>query len=511
MKVAGGIAEYDPFHRGHAYHLAQTRRATGADFVVIALAGDFVQRGGPAMFGQSLRSRMALSCGADLVISLPYPFSCASARDYASRAVAQFAAMECMDFLSFGCEIPAAYPSDKTGGTESEACRSGVSAETEAEAYRSAERDDIEDPSGSQVSADVSHRRPDSRLLSDLRRAAHILTAEPEAFRAALKAGLRQGLTFPAAQQEALLAADPGLASLNLSSPNLILGLEYLKALEASGAGIEPVLIPRVGAGHDQAAAPAGPETCGTAEAVYSETIACGPPEAPSSATEASDPSGFLSASAIRAMLREDRSISDAAAAAVPEAVLPLLEDALCRKYSVSPDDLLLPLLLRLSGLSREDLEGVFDLPPALAARIAKSDKTAGSFSAYAQSLKTRDITEARVRRALVHALLETSENDMALYKDPSALYVRVLGFRKSAAPLLARLKETCTVPLITSPAQALSAQGEEALPPAAAALLRAELAAAERYRTLQLVRAGGGASDDLKPWLRRPLVILDA
>ena len=66
MKIAGIIAEYNPFHTGHAYHIQKTRELTGADYIIVVLSGDFVQRGEVAVFSKYLRTKMALLCGADL-------------------------------------------------------------------------------------------------------------------------------------------------------------------------------------------------------------------------------------------------------------------------------------------------------------------------------------------------------------------------------------------------------------------------------------------------------------
>ena len=71
MKVAGIIAEYNPFHKGHQYHIEETRKQTGADYVIAVMSGDYVQRGEPAIADKYMRTRMALSGGADLVIEMP--------------------------------------------------------------------------------------------------------------------------------------------------------------------------------------------------------------------------------------------------------------------------------------------------------------------------------------------------------------------------------------------------------------------------------------------------------
>ena len=104
MKVTGIIAEYNPFHTGHLYHLNQARKLTGADFIVVAMSGDFVQRGGPAIFDKYTRAEMALACGADLVLELPSPFAVSSAEDFASCGVALLDRLGTVDFLCFGSE-----------------------------------------------------------------------------------------------------------------------------------------------------------------------------------------------------------------------------------------------------------------------------------------------------------------------------------------------------------------------------------------------------------------------
>ena len=79
MKVNGIIAEYNPFHNGHKYQLEESARLTGADYTVVVISGNFVQRGVPALLNKHVRTEMALSCGADLVLELPAVYACSSA------------------------------------------------------------------------------------------------------------------------------------------------------------------------------------------------------------------------------------------------------------------------------------------------------------------------------------------------------------------------------------------------------------------------------------------------
>ncbi len=86
--VVGIIAEYNPFHNGHAFHIQEAKRLCNASYCVVVMSGDFVQRGAPAVFDKYSRTFMALSSGADLVVEMPPAFALASAEDFAFCGVA---------------------------------------------------------------------------------------------------------------------------------------------------------------------------------------------------------------------------------------------------------------------------------------------------------------------------------------------------------------------------------------------------------------------------------------
>lgn len=206
MKTTAIIAEYNPFHNGHAYHMELSRKITEADYVVVVMSGDYVQRGVPAIFNKYERTKMALLAGADLVLELPVAYACGSAEYFARGAVSLLNNLGVVDFLSFGSE------------------------------------------SGSP---------------SDFQRLARILAEEPGSYRQSLKEGLKSGLSFPAARKEALLQYCCTRASENpftlnelnefLSKPNNILGLEYCRALYQQHSAIEPITILRSGSGYHEA------------------------------------------------------------------------------------------------------------------------------------------------------------------------------------------------------------------------------------------------------------------
>ena len=191
MKTAGIIAEYNPFHEGHLYHITKTREK--AKRVVAVMSGSFVQRGEPAVLDKWTRARAALLCGADMVIELPSLFSSASAEDFAAAGIKLLSDTGVVDSLSFGSEA------------------------------------------GS---------------LPGLLRIAEILASESKAYKAALKSALSEGLSYPAARERAL-AAFPGADAELLKMPNNILAAEYLKSLLKLGSPMAPMTIPRAGAGYN--------------------------------------------------------------------------------------------------------------------------------------------------------------------------------------------------------------------------------------------------------------------
>lgn len=196
MKVTGIIAEYNPFHNGHQYQITQAKKQADADYVVVVMSGDFVQRGAPALIDKYTRTRMALSCGADLVLELPVLWACASAEYFAQAGIALLDCLGIVDSVCFGCETP------------------------------------------------------DSDSFFRL---ADYLSKEPDSYRLALTDFLKSGINYPKARTMALRSSMPNFTDELeeiLNSPNNILGLEYYKALTRRQSLIEPLPILRIGKGY---------------------------------------------------------------------------------------------------------------------------------------------------------------------------------------------------------------------------------------------------------------------
>ena len=103
MKATGLIVEYNPFHNGHLYHLKQSLKQSQGDVLIVVMSGHFTQRGEPAVINKWERTKMALANGADLVIELPYVFSCQHADLFAKGAVSILTQIHANDLI-FGSE-----------------------------------------------------------------------------------------------------------------------------------------------------------------------------------------------------------------------------------------------------------------------------------------------------------------------------------------------------------------------------------------------------------------------
>ncbi len=194
MKIAGIVAEYNPFHNGHADHITMTRdpRLADATHVVAVMSGNFVQRGEPALFHKTDRVQAALAGGVDLVLELPLPWVLTSAEGFAFGGISLLHALGCVDILSFGSEC---------GDLEA------------------------------------------------LEQAAAVM--EDERYLSIVRGRMEYGGTAAEAYQFAMQEVGGTRAARLLATPNNVLGLEYLKALHRLQSPILPFTVERQGAAHD--------------------------------------------------------------------------------------------------------------------------------------------------------------------------------------------------------------------------------------------------------------------
>lgn len=189
-KVLGIIAEYNPFHNGHLYHLENSKKLTKCKYTIAIISGNFTQRGSTSIIDKWEKTKMALLNGIDLVIELPILYSISSSENFADGAIKILNSLGIIDYISFGSEIG---------------------------------------------------------NIDILDKIANVLLLEPNEYKITLSQELKKGFSFPKARENALLKYfnDSNTYSNILSNPNNILGIEYLKALKKYQSTIEPISIPR--------------------------------------------------------------------------------------------------------------------------------------------------------------------------------------------------------------------------------------------------------------------------
>ena len=443
MKTVGIIAEYNPFHRGHAYHLQKAKELADADYAVVVLSGDFVQRGGPAIVDKYLRAEMALRSGADLVLELPISYATGSAEAFAQGAVSVLEAVGCVDALCFGSEA---------GG------------------------------------------------LSALLSYARLFEEEPPAYRELLKETLRQGFSFPAARSRAAEEyrnlterilpccaddADCRRSASLLEEPNNILGVEYCRALIRRSSSIRPLTLPRRSSGyHDLSLDAEMASASAIRQALFQAYEAY---KTGNSGEAEAGGAGTLLPASLENQL--------------PPASRRLLAAALASYGPVRLNDFSSILSYQLLTLSRKKLSGFQDVGEDLAARMENCRFQFTTAEAFADLLKTRQLTHTRVTRALCHILLGLTQADLGARKAAGwPVYLRALGFRESARPLLAEIKKRSACPLLVKAADASSV-----LPPEQLALFEQDVSAAHVYEAVKENRRGGAP---IHEYTRSPIVV---
>jgi len=399
MKTVGIVTEYNPFHKGHQYHIETSKNITGADYCVAVMSGNFVQRGDPAIIHKWARTRSALECGADIVVEIPVHYATSSAEFFSMASIALLNNTGIVDAVCFGSEI-----------------------------------------------GDIK----------DLDAIASILAKEPIDFKEVLAEYLKQGLNFPTARAKALIEYLPNLnIEKVINSPNNILGIEYLKALKRLGSNITPYTIKRIGSGyHDE------------------DTSA-----------------SIASATAIRKQLKLDLENKESLKQMLPEAAYYELNKSIIKdKCSpIFPDDLLSLLRFKLLTLSPKELKKVLDITEGLENRILSSIMNAKTMEELLDTLMTKRYTRTKINRALLHILLDIDKKSFIVFnRNGYAQYIRVLGFKERARPLMKKMKEQASIPIIGN-----IKSSEKKLTSLQKKMLSDEIKATDIYNTIVLSKYG--------------------
>lgn len=348
-KVLGIIAEYNPFHNGHLYHLNKSKELSKADYSIAVIGGNFTQRGEPAIIDKWSRARMALLNGVDLVLELPVLYATSSAENFAYGAIKILDSLGIVDDLYFGAE-----------------------------------------------NANI-------HILNDF---AEILYKEPKKYKNLLAEELNKGLSFPSARENALMSyLGNARQYVNvLSSPNNILGIEYLKALKKTKSLINPIALDRTGVYHNQIE--------------FSDNMASG--------------------TAIRNSINMNL-LSDT------EPLMPKTSYSIIKKASKDGHivfDLSAyekEIIFSLRKMSVDNIANLQDVSEGLENLIKKAANSCNNLKDLINSIVSKRYTKTRIQRILLYSLLGITKKDIMLSKK-TVPYARILGYNQNGKFLISEI-----------------------------------------------------------------------
>ena len=344
------ISEYNPFHNGHAYQISQVRKKFEGAKIISVMSGSFTQRGTPSLLDKWTKARLAVNGGCDLVLELPFTSAVRSAQDFARGAIQLISKLEIVDAISFGAETS------------------------------------------------------DLRQLKD---AAKIFDSKN--FSAQIKSQMSQGISYAAAVTK-ILSAATNVDEKIFRQPNTILAIEYLRALPKN---IEPISIPRIGAGYN--------------DLTLSEK--------------------FSSATAIRQAVCEKIPAWEKISKSVNEQTLAELQAA---KVNGLPDEkfLLRPLLTKILTTPLDDLKKIYGMREGLENRLIAAAKSAKTFDELVNSMSNKRYPISRVKRLLLHLMMNLTEEK--IFELGDADFVRILAFNDVGKILIKKIRESSSLPIVT-------------------------------------------------------------
>lgn len=360
-KVLGIVAEYNPFHNGHLYHLEKSKKDTNSNYTVAIMSGNFTQRGSTSLIDKWSKAEAAIQCGVDLVIELPVLYAISSAENFAEGAIKILDSLKVVDSISFGAET-----------------------------------------------ADI-------KILDQC---ADVLLQEPRGYKTLLSHELKKGFSYPKARENALMMYLNDIRKFAnvLSSPNNILGIEYLKALKKLKSNIQPVTIPRYEAGYN--------------DLTYTGNIA--------------------SSTAIRNMIKNNG--FNVLQNLMPSPSYATLVQNL-KAGHVVPDISVFDkeIIYVLRKMTTSEIAELPDVSEGLEFAIKNAANSCNSVIEFLDIIKSKRYTTTRLQRILLYALLGVTKKDMALSKKIQP-YVRVLGLNKKGKFLISEIaKANPKLEIITS------------------------------------------------------------
>lgn len=368
MRVGIIIAEYNPFHNGHRLQIEKFKMDHGITHLVIIMSGNFVQRGAPAIIDKFSRADTAIENGANLVLELPAYFATQGAELFARGAMLVTKSMGVGDVLYFGSESGEISP-----------------------IY--------------EIASAIVHRRDEYESI--------------------LRENISGDIPFARSREIAVGKLVGKNVSHIISSPNNILGIEYIKESIRLGMDLEFETIKR--------------------NTDYSST--------------SSDDSRFISATAARKMILEKEadleSILNRLSPYMPEESINSLIGAVRGGAIFLDEDSFTDELIHTVFLNQYDLEKYFEVSEGLGHSIYRVARESKSVSEMVDKISSKRISRARARRMLNNIILDVKKSDIEDVKKITSLpYIRVLAFDEGAREIFKRIKQNSEVSIVTSPAK---------------------------------------------------------
>ena len=352
-KVLGIIAEYNPFHNGHLYHLNKSKELTNSNYTIAVIGGNFTQRGDTSIINKWDKAKMALDNGIDLVIELPVLYAISSAENFADGAIKILNSLGIVDYISFGSE---------------------------------------------------------TNDIDNLEKIATILSDEPDEYRKILNSELTSGISFPVARENALkkyLGIPANDTTLPISSPNNILGIEYIKALKKYKSNIKPISIERYKTEYNNLE--------------HKNNIA--------------------SATAIRELIKNKN--YEELQNLLPQSSYNILKKQIQSQNIIT--DLSCfekEIIYTLRKMTIDEIAELPDVSEGLENVIKKASNSSSNLSQLLDTIKSKRYTRARLQRILLYALLGITKKDIKISRKINP-YIRVLGFNENGKKLLSKISKT--------------------------------------------------------------------
>lgn len=357
MGIVGLIAEYNPFHNGHKYHIEMSKVVTKSDYCVVVMSGSFTQSGNIAIYDKFTRAKLAVTYGADLVLELPTIFANSSSRYFALGAVNLLDKLGIVDSICFGCE---------------------------------------------------------SEDINILKEIVEITEKNEERIWNDIQAYLKSGISFAVARQQALSNYLSSNQLENISLPNNILAIEYLKALSDLNSNIQPYSIKR--------------EMSDFNEIILNNNSY-----------------NFTSATSIRNSIKSDK------LRLLNKYMPPLVYKVVTTKSPTFNDNLFDILKYKIITMSKEELGCIQEVTEGLENKIIEAINISKNYEELIQNIKSKRYQMSKIKRMLNNVLLNITKKDFNYFLDNHLTYAHVLACSNEGKELLSTISKQSDIDLITS------------------------------------------------------------